>query len=472
MAVAQCIVPVALDHSTRHNPRGGGPGLKQILKGARVLVAGGGLAGLTAAGDLIDCGADVHVIEPRSRLGGRVWTIRDDGFGRIPLEAGGEFIDGEHQAIRKLCADLGLQLQQILREGFGLALDLRGRVQLFKTQKQIWGDFKRALAKEAEAFEASACDWSSSAASSIGRHSLDAVLRARQAGDDVRAMAQGLRGFYLADSDQISALPGVELSLQPKDPGHVTLARIKGGNDRLVEKLAAKKGVKISLQLEVKRVAHDHRGVTLSVADRNGKLSALKGDYLVMAAPAPIVRDLEFTPALPSSLRQALKALSDGPATKAHLLFDRSWWRTPGHPQAWGSNLDTGAIWEAAGARPGVLTMLAGGRASKAFRDLLEDGGPQRLVRRLSWLGEPEEVRDFRSTTWELDRFARAGYAVFGPGFKPEWRSELSRSAGRIAFAGDHTSRDWQGYMNGAVESGARAARDIETMRLMEGITG
>ena len=120
-------------------------------------------------------------------------------------------------------------------------------------------------------------------------------------------MAQGLRGFYLADADQLSALPGVELSMQPIDPGHVTLSRIKGGNDRLVEKLAARKGLKVSLQLEVKRVEHDARGVSVRVADRAGRLSAIKGDYLVMAAPAPIVRDLEFTPALPVMLRQALE---------------------------------------------------------------------------------------------------------------------------------------------------------------------
>lgn len=431
-------------------------------------MAGGGLAGLTAARDLIDRGADVHLIEARNRLGGRVWTVRDDGFDGIPLEAGGEFIDGEHEALRKLVSDHGLQLQQILREGFGLALDLRGRVRLFKGQRPIWNDFKRALAREIEALDAAQCDWNSSAASLIGRHSLDQVLRARGATEEVLAMAQGLRGFYLADPDELSALPGVELAMQPRDPGHVTLARIKGGNDRLIDKLAAKKGLKVSLQLEVKRIAHDQRGITVNVLDRAGKTLTIKGDYLVVAAPAPIVRDLEFTPALPSLHRQALKALRPGPATKAHLLFDRAWWRQKGHPQAWGSNLDTGAIWEAAGARPGILTLLAGGRASRTFRDLLEGGGPQRLVRRLSWLGDVEEVRDFRSTTWELDRFAGAGYGVFGVDFKPEWRSELSRSFGRIAFAGDHTSRQWQGYMNGAVESGHRAARDIETMRLME----
>ena len=86
------------------------------------------------------------------------------GFDEIPLEAGGEFIDGEHADIRKLVSDLGLQLQVILREGFGLALDLHGRVQLFKGQRPIWNEFKQALAKEAEMFRAADCDWNSTAA--------------------------------------------------------------------------------------------------------------------------------------------------------------------------------------------------------------------------------------------------------------------------------------------------------------------
>ena len=121
-------------------------------------------------------------------------------------------------------------------------------------------------------------------------------------------MAQGLRGFYLADADQLSALPGVELAMQPTDPGHVTLSRIKGGNDRLVEELAARKGLKISLQVDVKR---DRTRRPWRERSRRGsaarKLSVIKGDYLVLTAPAPIVRDLEFTPALPATLRQALE---------------------------------------------------------------------------------------------------------------------------------------------------------------------
>jgi monoamine oxidase len=437
------------------------------LSGRKIIVAGGGLAGLVAARGLIDRGADVHLLEARNRLGGRVWTVRDAGFDAVPLEAGGEFIDGGHEEIRALCAELGLPLQHVLREGFGLALDLRGRVQLFKGQRPIWSEFRQALAREADAFRADGGDWHSASAAAIGRHSLAAVLRARQASDDVQAMAQGLRGFFLADADQLSALVGVELAMNPTDPGHVTLSRIKGGNDRLIDRLAARRELKTTQQCELKRIEQGDRGVIATVADRGGKQSAIKGDYVVVAAPAPIVREMEFTPVLPAGMRQALKALTAGPVTKAHLLFDSCWWRKKGHPNAYGSNADTGAVWEAHGAKPAILTLLAGGRASRAFRELLESGGPQRIARRLSWLGEVAEVRDFRSTSWELDRFARGGYAAFGPDFRPEWRSELSRAFGRVVFAGDHTSRKWQGYMNGAVESGARAARDLETIDLM-----
>jgi monoamine oxidase len=445
-------------------------GLTPSLKGQRVIVVGGGLAGLVASRELIARGAGVQLLEARNRLGGRVWTVADKEFSDTPLEMGGEFIDGGHEAIRALCHEFRLTLQPVLRDGFGLALDANGRVQVFNGQRPIWNDFKAALARETDALRSVACDWSSNVAQQIGRHSLHALLEARGASREVIAMAQGLRGFYLADADQLSALVAVEQAMQPTDPGHVSVSRIKGGNDRLVQALAKQKGLKISLQSVVNRIEHDDREVRVIVADGSKRGLVVKGDYLVLATPAPITRALDISPAPPAPQRRAWQALISGPATKAHVRFDKGWWRKPGRARAFGSNLDTGAIWEHAGTGPACLTMLAGGRASQALRALLEEGGPQRVVRRLSWLGDVEEARDFRSISWELDPYARGGYAAFGVDFRPEWRSELSRSLGRIVFAGDHTSRQWQGYMNGAVESGQRAARDIEVMQLLSGI--
>ena len=82
------------------------------LSGASVLVAGAGLAGLTAAYDLAAMGAKVTVIEARDRLGGRVWTIRDGFADRQHAEAGGDMIDESQHEIRQLADALGLKLAQ------------------------------------------------------------------------------------------------------------------------------------------------------------------------------------------------------------------------------------------------------------------------------------------------------------------------------------------------------------------------
>ena len=82
-------------------------------------------------------------------------------------------------------------------------------------------------------------------------------------------------------------------------------------------------------------------------------------------------------------------------------------------------------------------------------------------MRQLSWLGEPAHLIAAASYSWEADRWARGGYAVFTPSFDPALRDWLARPSGRIVFAGEHTSRQWQGFMSGAIESGRRAALEV-----------
>lgn len=137
----------------------------------------------------------MQLLEARDRLGGRVWSVDDPDFSDAPIELGGEFIDGEHAAIRSLCHDLKLTLVPVFKDGFGLALDLNGRVQVFNGQRTIWNDFKNTLALESAAFAGVDCDWNSTIAQVIGRHSVQALLKARGASREVMAFAQGLRGF-------------------------------------------------------------------------------------------------------------------------------------------------------------------------------------------------------------------------------------------------------------------------------------
>jgi monoamine oxidase len=129
------------------------------------------------------------------------------------------------------------------------------------------------------------------------------------------------------------------------------------------------------------------------------------------------------------------------------------------------SALPIGAVWdgnEEQRGRSGILSLLAGGGASDATQALTAKVGARGLLDSLEWLG----VRDTpllasRQIVWEQDPFARGGYAFFDPSFDPARRAWLARPSGRLFFAGEHTSMRWQGYMNGAVESGRRAALEI-----------
>ena len=87
--------------------------------------------------------------------------------------------------------------------------------------------------------------------------------------------------------------------------------------------------------------------------------------------------------------------------------------------------------------------------------------GIGRFADGLAWLGsERADLVASRQIVWETDPLARGGYAFFDPSFDPALREWLARPAGPLFFAGEHTSIRWQGYMNGAVESGRRAAAD------------
>ena len=101
------------------------------LNGVSVLVAGGGLAGLSAAYDLMNVGAQVTVVEARDRVGGRVFTAREGFAESQHAEAGGDMIDEEQREIRNLAGELGIRLVRILRNGWGYARpDGQGRVRI------------------------------------------------------------------------------------------------------------------------------------------------------------------------------------------------------------------------------------------------------------------------------------------------------------------------------------------------------
>jgi len=143
---------------------------------------------------------------------------------------------------------------------------------------------------------------------------------------------------------------------------------------------------------------------------------------------------------------------------------------------AFGSPLPFGAVWdgnEGQRGRAGILSLLAGGGASEATQSLVAKDGPGALAQSLEWLGSRgADLIASKQIVWEQDPFARGGYAYFDPSYDPALRAWLPRPFGRLFFAGEHTSIRWQGYMNGAVESGRRAAAEIAAIHSRESVVG
>jgi monoamine oxidase len=443
------------------------------LDGVEVFVVGAGLAGLSAARDLIGYGAQVTVADARNRLGGRVWTIRDPFIEKQHAESGGDLIDEGQHEIQQLAKELGLKLAPILRAGFGyVRSDASGQPRIVR--RSAVGGFNRlsgAMVDLIRAYSLAEGRWDSPIAADLGRRSVAQWLDEVKADIELRETASGLRGFFLADPEELSLLALVDQFASSESLGGWKTYRIDGGNDRLTTALAAPLGSRLRLNTEVVAVSHRGREVRLSLKDGRS-VSQVKADYVLFAAPATLLRRMPITPALPAQQHEAIAKLKYGRGTKTLLQFSRRFWRVPGQPRAFGSPLPFGALWDGSEeqrGRSGILSLLAGGGASDATRSLTAKEGVAGLARSLDWLGSNNAaLLASHHTVWEADPWARGGYAFFDSSYDPALRPWLARPAGRLFFAGEHTSIKWQGYMNGAVESGRRAAAEIDATHRLD----
>ena len=437
--------------------------MSSVLRGRSVIVVGAGLAGLSAARDLEHHGARAVVVEARDRVGGRVHTIRGIFESGQHAEAGADLIEGEQTHVLKLASALGLKPQRILRAGFTYyGPDDAGRYRVWRGPG-TWKEVARKLTPEVEMYKAAGERWDSGVAAAIGSESVAEWLKRIEAGRSLAEGVRAMRGFFLADPADLSLLALVDQFSEGGAPGESEFYRIPGGNDRLPTRMADALKAPIILNAHVRRVTQKNNRVSVTI-DELGDRSELEAEFVVIAVPATTLRDIELSPRLPESQETAIRTLAYGPATRVLLQFERAFWRRARKHRAFGTALPIGGVWDASEhqkGKPGILMFLAGGGASAECRQIIADEGTSGLLDRLGFLGTPAPLLAMWQTSWEDDPLARGGYAVFGPSFDPALRDWLRRPAGRITFAGEHTSSKWEGFMNGAIESGLRAAAEI-----------
>jgi monoamine oxidase len=437
------------------------------LAGTSVIVAGAGLAGLAAARSLEARGAAVTVVEARDRVGGRVWTLRKQFAARQHAEAGADLIEEDQHHVLTLAKELGLKPIRILRDSFGFyGPDALGRRKV-QAGPGAMARVGKLLADPVRDFKLAEERWDSAVAARFARQSVAQWLDSVAAPAALRAGVQGFRGFFLADPEDLSMLPLVEQFAAAGPPGRGRIFRIEGGNDRLATTMAKRLRGAILMKTIVRRVRRHDERVTVTVEALGKPHTELSADFFVCALPAATARGVFFDPALPEPQHEAISHLRYGAATRLLLQFDRRFWKKRGRPVAFGTDLPTGAVWdgnEHQRGPNGILSFLAGGQASKALQEILQVEGERGVIRHLDWLGPPARLLASQVVSWDHDPWARGGYAYFDPTFDPLWRAWLARPAGRILFAGEHTSIKSQGYMNGAIESGLRAAAEVSAL--------
>ena len=433
-----------------------------------VIVVGAGLAGLTAATDLLDQGCDVTVLEARDRVGGRTHGLEvADGSW---VDAGAAYLGDRHTGLLDLLAQYGLKTTPTTMEGasrFALGGDPSSSAGRFPPLKAVaLGELFELLDEVTRTVDVSA-PWLTPGAAALDRQTAAEWADERLTHDDARLFFPLFLGEMMAaDPADVSVLhmafylrSGGGLRYLNAFEGGAQQDRVQGGAHRLCEELAARLGDRVTCGEPVLGLHQDDGGVT--VLSASGRARA---DAVVVAVPPLLADDLELAPA--PGVARAGSRTARGCAVKVHLVFPSAAWRDAGL-SGW-SVSSQGPLLSTVDDSPdgaGVLTGFVTGSEARRF-SALSSGEQRREVLEQGHRLFPElpEPSGFFVTDWLADPWSRGCYAaLFGPG---DWLSRgptLSAAHGRVHWAGTETSLEFFGLMEGAVRSGHRAAAEILT---------
>jgi monoamine oxidase len=451
-----------------------------------VVVLGGGLAGLAAGFELKKAGHTVTILEARKFAGGRVQTIRDFASGQY-AEAGASAFPPSHAFTYGYATDLGLPLRQVSRPDLDSMANIRGNqfrisstgptnipfhLTAAEREKGVLGIIPLYLQSYMnEVGNPRKPNWPPADLSAIDAVSLKHLLSDLGASDgaiDIIAASQlGLLGFGL---DSFSAMDGVVTEAIASDP---IFYEIVDGNDQLASALKRKVKKQFRKSSVVTRIEQNESGVTVTYTNSDG-VQTITADRVICTLPFPVLKDIDIAPAFPEDKRQAINELKLTPVTRTYLEFRNRVWEQAGLSGYGLSDLpiqNTYSPTLTQEGKPGILTSYTGGQRALDIGSMTESNRQSYVLRQMGNLfsGLDNQYTGGTSQIWHEDQFARGAFTYFKPGQMATLLPIAQRAEGRIHFAGEHTSA-WHGWMNGALESGNRAAEEVNDAGSTAGI--
>ena len=449
-----------------------------------VAVVGAGLAGVIAARVLARSGKRVRVLEGRDRVGGRLLSVHTSSGHTVDL--GGQWLGPGQKRMLALAQELGVATHPTQYRGktcFEVAGALgasRAGVPLSQPLTVLGLVLAMARVERMTKRAAKHPPWPREGPAAGADTSLGAFLAERVWPTEARLILRSaFEGIFCRTPDEVSldlALYAISsaggLPHMQGVQGGAQERQFTAGANAVVARLALELGDRVRLGALVRRI--EHRDSRLIVQSDELCVSARR---VIVAIPPPLVARLEFDPPLNARRRDILRAAVMGSVVKCVLIYRTPFWRKAGLSGAlWSTSgpINIGYDTTSPGSEQGILSTLAVARSAEKLRGLPAERRREAVLEALAaHLGrDARSPLEYLDLVWQDEPLSLGGYSVtLPPGQFSLGPNVFREPEGSIHFAGTETSSEYPGYMEGAVESGERAAREVLTALAGAGTT-
>ena len=452
---------------------------------ADVVVVGAGFAGLTAALRLKQAGKSVVVLEARNRVGGRALNARIPG-GEV-TERGAAFIGPTQDRIAALANEFHVKTfptfdtgdNVYIRDGNRTTYSDLGITGTAPPDPVTLPDLAKVVLMLDHMSTQVPVDapWTAANAASWDAQTLQSFIEANSVTPQFRELVPAAtRPIFGAEPRELSLLftlfyiaasgneqnPGTfERNFNTRNGAQMT--RFAGGTQLVALRVAKRLGEKrVLLKQPVRRIVQDRHGVTV-----HAKGLRVHAKHAIVAVPPTLAGRIDYRPDMAAERDQLTQRVPQGTLTKVTAVYKRPFWRDAGLN---GAGLSTDGFISATfddtppDGSPGVVFGFVGGDKSRAFNALPRGARKAAVISELTQFfgsGAAKPI-DYLESNWAAERWSRGcPVGILGPGVLTAFGPALRAPVGRIHWAGTETSTYWNGYMDGAVRSGERAAAEV-----------